>query len=53
MHNWDGMREQILSGAFSSPLSPDRKLQQLAIEDLGAMAVILLSLFSEGGRTRM
>jgi uncharacterized protein YbjT (DUF2867 family) len=40
MHNWDGMREQILSGTFSSPLSPDRRLQQLAVEDLGAVAAI-------------
>lgn len=36
MHNWDGMREQILGGAFPSPLSPDTVLQQLAVEDLGA-----------------
>lgn len=36
MHNWDGMREQILSGALPSPLSPDTVLQQLAVEDLGA-----------------
>ena len=36
MHNWEGMREQILGGAFPSPLSPDKPLQQLALEDLGA-----------------
>lgn len=38
MHNWVGMREQILSGTFSSPLSPEKPLQQLAVEDLGAVA---------------
>lgn len=36
MHNWEGMREQILGGAFPSPLSPETALQQLAVEDLGA-----------------
>jgi uncharacterized protein YbjT (DUF2867 family) len=36
MHNWDGMRERILDGAFPSPLSLDTALQQLAVEDLGA-----------------
>lgn len=36
MHNWDGMRAQILGGAFPSPLRPDTALQQLAVEDLGA-----------------
>jgi uncharacterized protein YbjT (DUF2867 family) len=36
MHNWEGMRAQILGGAFSSPLSPETHLQQLAVEDLGA-----------------
>ncbi len=30
------MREQILGGAFPSPLNPDKPLQQLALEDLGA-----------------
>lgn len=36
MHNWDGMREQILGGAFASPLDPQKSLQQFAVEDLGA-----------------
>ena len=36
MHNWGGTREQIIGGAFPSPLSPDKPLQQLAVDDLGA-----------------
>ena len=36
MHNWDGTREQIIGGTFPSPLSPDKPLQQLAVDDLGA-----------------
>jgi len=34
------MRQQILSGTFSSPLSPEKPLQQLAVEDLGAVAAV-------------
>lgn len=38
MHNWEGSRERILGGTFATPLAPDRTLQQLAVEDLGAFA---------------
>ena len=38
MQNWEMMRDQILSGTLAQPLDPDKPLQQLNIEDLGAFA---------------
>ena len=43
MHNWEGMRDQILDGTFPSPLSPDTSLQQLSVEDLGAFVVEVMA----------
>jgi uncharacterized protein YbjT (DUF2867 family) len=41
MHNWEMMREQILaSGTLVQPLDPDKRLQQVAAEDLGAFAAL-------------
>jgi uncharacterized protein YbjT (DUF2867 family) len=41
MHNWEMMREQILaSGTLAQPLDPDKPLQQVAAEDLGAFAAL-------------
>jgi uncharacterized protein YbjT (DUF2867 family) len=38
MENWLGMREQIDSGALRLPLTPDTRLQMVAIEDIGGVA---------------
>jgi uncharacterized protein YbjT (DUF2867 family) len=41
MHNWEMMREQILArGTLAQPLDPDKTLQQVAAEDLGAFAAL-------------
>jgi uncharacterized protein YbjT (DUF2867 family) len=41
MHNWEMMREQILTGGtLAQPLDPDKPLQQVAAEDLGAFAAL-------------
>jgi uncharacterized protein YbjT (DUF2867 family) len=41
MHNWEMMREQILArGTLAQPLDPDKPLQQVAAEDLGAFAAL-------------
>jgi uncharacterized protein YbjT (DUF2867 family) len=41
MQNWEMMREQILeSGTLAQPLDPDKPLQQLNVEDIGAFAAL-------------
>lgn len=40
MQNWEMMREQILGGTLAQPLDPDKPLQHVAIEDVGAFAAI-------------
>lgn len=41
MQNWEMMREQILeSGTLAQPLDPDKPLQQMNVEDIGAFAAI-------------
>jgi uncharacterized protein YbjT (DUF2867 family) len=40
MQNWEWMREMILGGTLAQPLDPDKPLQQVAVEDLGAFAAI-------------
>jgi uncharacterized protein YbjT (DUF2867 family) len=40
MQNWEMMREQILDGTLPQPLDPDKPLQQLNIEDLGAFVAM-------------
>ena len=40
MQNWEMMREQILGGTLAQPLDPDKKLQQVAVEDIGAFAAM-------------
>jgi uncharacterized protein YbjT (DUF2867 family) len=37
MENWLGMRQSIDSGTLSLPLSPDTKLQMIAVDDIGAV----------------
>ncbi len=40
MENWSYQRDSILSGTLSLPLDPDRKLQQIAVEDIGVFAAM-------------
>jgi uncharacterized protein YbjT (DUF2867 family) len=40
MQNWEWMREMILAGTLAQPLDPDKPLQQVAVEDIGAFAAI-------------
>ena len=41
MQNWEGMgQEAINSGTISMPLSPDKVLQEVAVEDVGAFATM-------------
>jgi uncharacterized protein YbjT (DUF2867 family) len=40
MQNWEWAREMILGGTLAQPLDPDRPLQQVAVEDVGAFAAI-------------
>lgn len=38
MENWEHVREHVLNGVLPQPLSPDRTLQQIAVDDIGAIA---------------
>ena len=40
MENWLGMRTQIDGGVLSLPLPPDKKLQQIAVDDIGAFVAL-------------
>ncbi len=40
MQNWEMMRDQILEGPLPQPLDPDKPLQQVAAEDVGAFAAL-------------
>ena len=40
MQNWDGMRDQILAGTLAQPLDPDKPVQQVNVEDIGALAAM-------------
>lgn len=40
MENWLTARAQIDEGALSFPLAPDRRLQQIAVDDIGAFAAM-------------
>jgi uncharacterized protein YbjT (DUF2867 family) len=40
MQNWEWTREMILGGTLAQPLDPDKPLQQVAAEDIGAFAAI-------------
>jgi uncharacterized protein YbjT (DUF2867 family) len=40
MQNWEWMRDQILSGTIAQPLDPDKPLQQVNVEDIGAFAAM-------------
>ena len=38
MQNWEMLRDQILDGPLAQPLDPEKPLQQVNVEDLGAFA---------------
>ncbi|WP_405640490.1 NmrA/HSCARG family protein [Streptomyces uncialis] len=40
MENWEGHREEIAAGELVTPLSPDRPVQLLSVEDVGAFALL-------------
>ncbi len=40
MQNWEWMREPILGGALPQPLDPEKPLQNVAVEDIGAFAAL-------------
>jgi len=40
MENWLGMREQIEQGTMAFPLSPDTRLQMIAVDDIGAFVAM-------------
>lgn len=40
MENWLGMRTQIEEGVLSLPLPPEKKLQQIAVDDIGAFVAL-------------
>lgn len=44
MENWEtpAVRDSILGGTLAQPLSPDRPFQQIAVNDVGAFATMVL-----------
>lgn len=40
MNNWTMFKDTISGGQLLSPLNPDTKLQQIAVDDIGALAAI-------------
>jgi uncharacterized protein YbjT (DUF2867 family) len=40
MDNWLWMKDQINGGAVAYPLSPDRRLQMIAVDDIGAFVAL-------------
>ncbi|MBA3616419.1 MAG: NmrA family NAD(P)-binding protein [Rubrobacteraceae bacterium] len=40
MQNWEMMRDQILDGTLAQPLDPEKPLQQVNVEDIGAFTAI-------------
>ena len=40
MQNWEMIRDQILAGTLVQPLDPDKPLQQISTEDIGAFAAM-------------
>lgn len=42
MEDWEEMREEIVGGTLAQPLDPDKPLQQVSVEDIGAFAVMAI-----------
>jgi uncharacterized protein YbjT (DUF2867 family) len=40
MENWQALRGMIEGGTLAQPLDPARKLQQVAVDDIGAFAAL-------------
>ena len=40
MEDWEEMREEIIGGALGQPLDPDKSLQQVSVDDIGAFAAM-------------
>ncbi len=40
MNNWTRFKDSILNGKVLSPMKPDTKLQQIAVDDIGIFAVM-------------
>ena len=40
MEDWEEMREEIISGTLGQPLDPDKSLQQVSVNDIGAFAAM-------------
>ncbi len=43
MENWEGARRVIVNGSLATPLSPERPLQQVSVEDIGAFTLLAMS----------
>ncbi|MGW5329379.1 NmrA/HSCARG family protein [Streptomyces sp. NPDC004014] len=43
MENWEGARQQIMDGILMTPLSPERPLQQVSVEDIGSFTLLALN----------
>lgn len=43
MENWEGARHAIMNGSLVTPLSPERPLQQVSVEDIGAFTLLAMS----------
>ena len=43
MENWKGRRAEITGGSLATPLSPERPLQQVSVEDIGAFTLMVLT----------
>ncbi|MDX2591442.1 NmrA/HSCARG family protein [Streptomyces sp. WI03-4A] len=43
MENWEGRRQEIADGLLVTPLSPERPVQQVSVEDIGAFTLLALS----------
>src|SRR6185503_12374994 len=42
MENWLGMRDTIESGTLALPLSPETRLQMIAVDDIGIFVTMAL-----------
>jgi uncharacterized protein YbjT (DUF2867 family) len=43
MENWEARRQEIANGLLVTPLSPERPVQQVSVEDIGAFTLLALS----------
>lgn len=40
MEDWEEMRQEIIDGTLAQPLDPDKPLQQVSVDDVGAFAAM-------------